>query len=100
MTPRWAPAPTRPVRPVGRWPDARTDHPGPGHLVRDRLPDKSIEGTRTAGRGRPAGRPGPDRELDPRGVPRRVPATRGRRAGEPRRRGPDPRRPVPRPKVP
>ena len=36
----------------------------------------------------------------PRGVPGRLPATRGLRPGVPRRRGPHPGRPVPRPEVP
>ena len=47
----------------------------------------------------PAGRTGPGGVLDPRGVPRRLPATRGRRPRVPRRRGTDPRRPVPGPQV-
>src|SRR6478752_727040 len=93
--------PPTPIRSTstGRWPDARTDHLRPGHPERDRFPDPGIEGADVAGRGRPAGRPGPQRELDARGVPGRVPATRGRRTGEPRRRGPDPLRPVPGPQV-
>ncbi len=50
--------------------------------------------------GRAAGRTGPRRDLDPRGVPGRLPATRGLRPRVPRRRGPHPRRPLPRPQVP
>ena len=80
--------------------------PGHGHsrAGRDRragVPDPGAEGAdparvrspRLAERAR-------ERVLDPRGVPGRLPATRGRRPRVPRRRGPHPRRPVPGPQEP
>ena len=94
---RW---PTTTPRPgwTGAWRDGRQDR-RPGHHRRDRVPDPGAEGPDAARVGAPAGRAGPGRVLDPRGVPRRLPAARGRRPRVPRRRRPDPRRPVPGPQV-
>ena len=85
----------------GRLMAARTtaDHRS-GSDRRDRVPDPGAEGADPARVGGPAGRTGPRRELDARGVPGRLPATRGRRPRIPRRRRPHPRRPVPGPQEP
>ena len=72
----------------------------PGHRRGGRVPDPGAEGPDAARGRRPARRTGPRRVLDARGVPHRLPATRGLGPGEPRRRRPDPRRPLPVPQEP
>ena len=82
--------PRRPTTLTGaarRSPDGHQDHAASGRNVasRDRLPDPGAEGPVAGRRGRTAGRTGPGRVLDARGVPGRLPATRGRRPRVPRR---------------
>ena len=76
-----------------------TKSTGTGRNVAAELayPDPGAQGPVAGRRGRTARRTGPGRDLDPRGVPGRLPATRGRRPRIPRRRGPHPRRPLPGP---